>query len=440
MCAPASPRILEEFHSNNRLDSTILVSVWELGSRWPSFCWPSLRLVWKTPGLSRCNLLFIIFAIVAAESQNINMLIALRFLLRLTVASTTLNPCIVGDMFKQDERGRAIAIMGMTPFIAPILGPILGGFISQAKGWRWTFWLIAIMAGAFDFGLIFFFRETYKPSILAKKARRLQKQTGDYRFRTQYHSNTSAATRLGRTAFRPMKLLFTSFVIVLVSICGAFASSYTYVVITSLTEVFEQNYEFPENLVGLAFLGLGTSSHNVLSFATDAKKIAGFGMIVSVVVSGVYLDAHLKSKSVSQPPKAEHRLPPMAVGHILVPLGLILFGWTAQKRIRFVVPIGSTMFVGFGFGFVAVFLASQSYLVDAFGIYAASATAATVTVRNVASAALPLAGPPLFQKLGLGLGTTVLGLVALAFSPVPFVLMRYGDRMRQNKKSLATLV
>ncbi|KAL8747129.1 MAG: hypothetical protein Q9190_000952 [Brigantiaea leucoxantha] len=276
------------------------------------------------------------------------------------------------------------------------------------------------MAGAFDFGLIFFFRGTYKPSILAKKARRLQKQTGDYRFRIQYHSNTSAATRLGRTAFRPMKLLFTSFVIVLVSICGAFASSYTYVVITSLTEVFEQNYEFPENLVGLAFLGLG------------------FGMIVSVVVSGVYLDAHLNSKSVSQSPKAEHRLPPMAVGHILVPLGLILFGWTAQKQIRFVVPIGSTIFVGFGF--VAVFLASQSYLVDAFGIYAASATAATVTVRNIASAALPLAGPPLFTKLGLGLGTTVLGLVALAFSPVPFVLMRYGDQMRQNKKRLETPV
>ena len=160
----------------------------------------------------------------------------------------------------------------------------------------------------------------------------------------------------------------------------------------------------------------------------------GLGMISGVVACGAFLDSYLKRKATTGETRAEHRLPPMALGNIIIPLGLILFGWTAQQKVQYIVPIGSTIFVGFGF--VAVFLASQSYLVDAFGIYAASATAATVVVRNVASAVLPLAGPPLFARLGLGLGTTVLGLVALAFAPVPFILMRYGQHMRQSNRKL----
>lgn len=155
-------------------------------------------------------------------------------------------------------------------------------------------------------------------------------------------------------------------------------------------------------------------------------------MISSVVICGAFLDAHLKKKAASGYAEPEHRLPPMAFGTLIVPLGLIIFGWTAQKDIQYIVPIGATSLVGFGF--VAVFLGSSSYLVDAFGIYAASATAATVCLRNVASAALPLAGPPLFGRLGLGWGSTALGLVALLFAPVPLFLMRYGQRMRKGNK------
>jgi len=155
-------------------------------------------------------------------------------------------------------------------------------------------------------------------------------------------------------------------------------------------------------------------------------------MISSVVLCGAFLDSHLKKKAVSGYSEPEHRLPPMALGHVIIPLGLIIFGWTAQKDVQFIVPVGATSLVGFGF--VAVSLSSSSYIVDAFGLYAASATAATTCLRNVASAALPLAGPPLFGSLGLGWGTTVLGCVALLAVPVPLLLMRYGYRMRKNNK------
>jgi len=119
------------------------------------------------------------------------------------------------------------------------------------------------------------------------------------------------------------------------------------------------------------------------------------------------------------------------LGVLLIPSGLLIYGWTTQYTIHWIVPIGSTVLVGFGF--VAVSLATSSYLLDAYGIYAASALAANRVMRNFAAAAIPLAGPPLWNKIGMGLGGTVLGFVGFLFIPVPIVLMRYGERMRKMK-------
>lgn len=38
-----------------------------------------------------------------------------------------------------------MAIFGAGPMMGPVAGPIIGGFLSQAKGWRWVFWLLSIL-------------------------------------------------------------------------------------------------------------------------------------------------------------------------------------------------------------------------------------------------------------------------------------------------------
>lgn len=99
------------------------------------------------------------------------------------------------------------------------------------------------------------------PELLSsqKKTRRLRKQTGNYRLQTGYRTGASATRLLTQSVFGPIKLLFISSTILLVSICGALASSYTYIVITTLTGVFEETYGFPERQVGITYQGLGTS-------------------------------------------------------------------------------------------------------------------------------------------------------------------------------------
>jgi hypothetical protein len=44
--------------------------------------------------------------------------------------------------------------------------------------------------------------------------------------------------------------------------------------------------------------------------------------------------------------------------------------------------------------------------------------------RSLLGTFLPLAGPPLYAKLGLGWGNSVLGFIALALIPIPILLYR----------------
>jgi hypothetical protein len=76
----------------------------------------------------------------------------------------------------------------------------------------------------------------------------------------------------------------------------------------------------------------------------------------------------------------------------------------------------------------------STYLVDAFTIYAASAMAANTVFRSLAGAMLPLAGPKMYQALGLGWGNSLLGFIALALCGLPVIFWLYGERIRTSKR------
>ena len=71
---------------------------------------------------------------------------------------------------------------------------------------------------------------------------------------------------------------------------------------------------------------------------------------------------------------------------------------------------------------IGIFLPCQTYLVDAFPDYAASAVAASRASLSIMGTFLPLAGPALYQSLGFGWGNTVLGLIAVVMMPIPILL------------------
>ena len=67
---------------------------------------------------------------------------------------------------------------------------------------------------------------------------------------------------------------------------------------------------------------------------------------------------------------------------------------------------------------------------DTFDIYAASALAANMVLRSLGGAFLPLAGEDMYNALGLGWGNSLLAFVGLAIMPVPFLIFKYGHRIR----------
>ena len=140
--------------------------------------------------------------------------------------------------------------------------------------------------------------------------------------------------------------------------------------------------------------------------------VISLGQIADVLFCVSTIDRYIRAnKSQGKDTKPEYRLIPMIAGGILTPLGLFIYGWTAEKRVRWMVPIIRTSL--FSFCVSVCQIVSASYLVDAYSVHAASAVAATMILRYMASASLPLAGPPMYNTLGLGWGKSVLGFVAL---------------------------
>lgn len=77
-------------------------------------------------------------------------------------------------------------------------------------------------------------------------------------------------------------------------------------------------------------------------------------------------------------------------------------------------------------------MATSMYLVDTYTVYAASVTASGTILRCLFAAVLPLAGPSMFDALGLGWGNSVLGFISIALLPASFVLYFYGERIRES--------
>ena len=137
MCTPAAPEIMRDFKTNNQLYVVILVSIWEAGEAvGPLFIGPLSEMYGRRLVFHVANIIFVVCAVGCALSIDIGMLIAFRLLNGVVVASVVLGPSIIGDMFVQEKRGSAMAITLFGPVVGPISAPVIGGYLTEAIGWR----------------------------------------------------------------------------------------------------------------------------------------------------------------------------------------------------------------------------------------------------------------------------------------------------------------
>ncbi|KAM3413992.1 hypothetical protein BST61_g10656 [Cercospora zeina] len=415
---PVAGRIVLDLDGQkDKSASVLLVTIWELGeAAGPLFIAPLSELFGRYPVMNATNTLFIAATIVAALAPSANILIASRFLTGLAVASNVLNPAIVGDMFISEQRGAAMSLIMLAPLLGGAIGPAMAGFIAEKLGWRSILWASAGLAIFCELTFLLLFRETFKVRILNKRAAKLREETGDRSWRTVYEIQGEAnGTGLWRQILRPAVVLYGSGVLQAMAVVGSVSYSFFYILSTTLPDILETIYGLSPAATGLAFI----------SFSA--------GSLVSVALCNQTLDRiyirlrDTRGKGVGHP---EYRLPLVILGGFSMALVVTMYGWVAHAALS--LPVMLTSVALMGAALMLGYLPLASYIVDAFGMYSASAMTAVIVTRCLMGTFLPLLTEPLVRRTGYGLAFTTLGAFSLCLAPIPIFIMRYGQKWRQN--------
>lgn len=130
---------------------------------------------------------FTFFQLGSGLAPNIQTRVILRFFAGFFGSSPLSNAGgSVADMVSPRERTYFFAVFACSGFLGPVLGPVMGGYISMSPrlGEQWCDYIVAIWSAALTLLLICFMRETYAPSLLAFKASAIRQATGDQRYKT----------------------------------------------------------------------------------------------------------------------------------------------------------------------------------------------------------------------------------------------------------------
>jgi MFS family permease len=368
--------------------------------------------------LTGANVFFCVWQIGCALAPNINALIVFRFLAGIGGSGClTIGGGVIADLFQPDRRGLATSIYSVGPLFGPVIGPICGGFIAQRAGWRWVFWVLLAAASVITVGIELLNSETNPQVLINRKVIRLGKELGRSDLRSVYapagpvHSPRQI---LLHGMVRPLKMLFFSPIMFLLSLYMAVVYGLLYLLFTTITSVFITTYKWQPELCGLAYIGLG------LGFMTGL-------VVVSKISDPTVVRMTRANGGVFEP---EMRLPACIFFAFFVPISFFWYGWAADKAVHWIVPIIGL--IPFGFGMIGIFIPIQTYTIDSFPEYAASAVAALTVSRSLFGAFLPLAGPSMYSALGLGWGNSTLGFIAIAIIPAPLFIYRFGGKIRKQ--------
>ncbi|KAK2613919.1 hypothetical protein N8I77_000787 [Diaporthe amygdali] len=418
MTAPALNSIANELNITNEFEKQLSLSIFVLAyAIGPLLLGPLSELFGRVIVLQLANLFYLFFNLGCGLCHTKVQLIVFRFLSGFGgSAPLAIGGGVLSDLFTAEQRGKAMSIYSLAPLLGPAIGPIAGAFISENTSWRWIFYATTIADAVIQCSGLFFLRETYAPVLLRWRKEKLIKETGNTQLYTDFDSPDKTVSRTLATAFvRPFRMLFTQPIIQVLALYMMYLYGLMYLILSTFPGLWA-SYGMSTGIGGLNYIALG------LGFFLGAQ-------ICAPIQDRIY--ARLKKHYNVSVGRPEFRIPMMIPGAIMMPVGLIIYGWTAQYRVHWIGPdIGVVLLSG---GVIIGFQAIQGFLVDSYTRYAASAVAAATVLRSLAGFGFPLFAPSLYAKLDYGWGNTMLAFVGVAIGwPGPILLWRYGEKLRAN--------
>ena len=146
---------------------------------------------------------FVILVIPCAVAKNITTILIVRFFGAIAGSAMIANaPGSVSDIATDKYRALAFSLWSIGPMNGPVCGPLIGGYVTEYLGWRWTNWIVVILGGV-GFGMMCLIKETYAPALLRRKAARLRKESADGRYWCRYDEKKSFWPLLKLNLTRP---------------------------------------------------------------------------------------------------------------------------------------------------------------------------------------------------------------------------------------------
>lgn len=159
----ALPKILSEFNALEKL--SWVVTAYLLASTVTVPLAGKLSDIYGRRRLLMTGIVvFVIGSMLSGIAQDIDQLIAFRAVQGIGGGILFANAfSIIGDLFVPAERGKWMGIFGAVFGLSSVVGPLLGGWLTDSYSWRWTFYInvpIGIIA--------FFMIARYLPTIVSK--------------------------------------------------------------------------------------------------------------------------------------------------------------------------------------------------------------------------------------------------------------------------------
>lgn len=128
------------------------------------------RMFGRKPLFLTCLALFTVSSVLCGLAWNLDSLLLFRILQGLGGGGMVpVSQSILADAFPEEKRGQAFALFGVAVVVAPVVGPTLGGWLSDNYSWHWCF-LINGPVGILAIGLIsYILRES--PEAVAERKR-----------------------------------------------------------------------------------------------------------------------------------------------------------------------------------------------------------------------------------------------------------------------------
>ncbi|TKA73218.1 hypothetical protein B0A55_07779 [Friedmanniomyces simplex] len=360
-------------------------------------------------------LVALIFIIPCAVSQNIGTLLVCRFIDGIAFsAPMTLVGGTLADLWRNEERGVPMAAFSAAPFVGPAIGPLIGGFLSDALGWRWLYWIQLILAGACYILITFTVPETYAPTILARRAKKMRKELNDSKYVTEQDLDMRPLSeRLRVFLLRPFQILFMEPIVLFLAIYMSVLYGLLYMFFVAFPIIYQEGKGYSAGTTGVMFIPVAV------------------GVLLSAACAP-FVNKHYTSivhKHNGKPP-AEARLIPMMWSCWLIPIGLFIFAWTSYPRLHWAGPALGGLPIGFGFIFL--YNSANNYLVDSYQHQAASALAAKTFLRSFWGASTVLFTTQMYHTLGYQWAGSLLAFISLACCAIPFVFYHFGAEIRKR--------